>query len=84
MLYYSLSDRIKYSMKKHTLNCIVEDPVLPLALSIISIMLKKYSSVLDYTSNMTPHFNTANGVAVYGADPQTREQLCIKTFKYEK
>jgi hypothetical protein len=67
-------------MKKHTLNCTVEDPVLPLALSIISIMLEKYSSGLDYTSNMTPHLTTGNGVAVYGAERQTREQTSIKKF----
>jgi hypothetical protein len=42
-------------MKKHTLNCFVDDPAPPLALSIISIMLKKYSSALDYTSSMAPN-----------------------------
>jgi hypothetical protein len=71
-------------MNKHTLNCIVEDPLLPLALSIISIMLKKYSSGLGYTSNMIPHLTTANGVTVYGAERQTPEQPSTKTFKYEK
>ena len=70
--------RLKPCVKKHTLNCIVEDPVLLLALSIVSIMLKKYSSGLDYTSSMTPHLTTANGVPVYGAEPQTREQPSMK------
>jgi len=71
-------------MKKHKLNCIVEDPVLHLTLSIISITLKKYSSGLDFTSNMSPHLTKANGVAVYGAEHQTRQQLSIKRFKYQK
>jgi hypothetical protein len=34
-------------MKKQTLNCFVEDPAVPLDLSIISIKLKKYCSGLD-------------------------------------
>jgi len=63
-------------MNKHKLNCIIEDPALPLALSIFSIMLKKYSSGLDYTSNMTLPLTTANE-----AERQTREQPSKKTFK---
>lgn len=76
-------NRLKPCMKKHTLNCVVENPLLPLALSIISVMLKKYSSGLDYASNVTPHLTTANGVAgvaVYGAERQTREQPSMKTL----